>query len=66
MLNPLNFFSKLIKSNNQRELDRITKIVNKINSLENQIKNLKDEDFPKKTIEFKEKIIKGEFFDSLV
>ena len=48
MLNPLNFFSKLIKSNNQRELDRIAKIVNKINSLEKEIKNLKDEDFPKK------------------
>jgi len=60
MLNPLNFFSKLIKSNNQRELDRIAKIVNKINSLEEEIKNLKDEDFPKKTIEFKEKIKKGE------
>ena len=40
MLNPLNFFSKLIKSNNQRELDRIAKIVNKINSLEEEIKNL--------------------------
>ena len=60
MLNPLNFFSKLIKSNNQRELDRIAKIVNKINSLEKEIKYLKDEDFPKKTIEFKEKIKKGE------
>ena len=60
MLNPLNFFSKLIKSNNQRELDRIAKIVNKINSLEEEIKNLKDEDFPKKTIEFKEKIRKGD------
>ena len=66
MLNPLNFFSKLIKSNNQRELDRITKIVNKINSLENQIKNLKDEDFPKKTIEFKEKIKKGEKIEQIL
>ena len=66
MLNPLNFFSKLIKSNNQRELDRITKIVNKINSLENQIKNLKDEDFPKKTVEFKEKIKKGEKIEQIL
>ena len=66
MLNPLNFFSKLIKSNNQRELDRITKIVNKINSLENQIKNLKDEDFPKKTIELKEKIKKGEKIEQIL
>mgnify|MGYP005700820001 FL=1 len=65
MLNPLNFFSKLIKSNNQRELDRIAKIVNKINSLEEVIKNLKDEDFRKKTIEFKEKINKGEKSDQI-
>ncbi len=58
MLNPLNFFSKLIKSNNQRELDRITKIVNKINSLEEEIKNLKDEDFPKKLSNLKKKLKK--------
>ena len=30
MLNPLSYISKLIKSTNQRELDRISKIVNKI------------------------------------
>ena len=66
MLNPLNFFSKLIKSNNQRELDRIAKIVNKINSLEEEIKNLKDEDFPKKTIKFKEKIKKGEKVEQIL
>ena len=66
MLNPLNFFSKLIKSNNQRELDRIAKIVNKINSLEEEIKNLKNEDFPNKTIEFKEKIKKGEKIEQIL
>ena len=64
MLNPLNFFSKLIKSNNQRELDRIAKIVNKINSLEEEIKNLKDEDFPKKTNEFKNLIKDGKTLSS--
>ena len=40
MLNPLNFISKFIKSNNQKELDRIAKIVTKINSLENEAKKL--------------------------
>ena len=59
MLNPLNFFSKLIKSTNQRELDRLYKIVAKINSLEPNIKSLKDEDFPKKTLEFKDKLKNG-------
>ena len=59
MLNPLSFISKFIKSNNQRELDRINKIVSKINSLENTIKNLNDDDFPKKTLKFKEQIKNG-------
>ena len=59
MLNPLSFLSKFVKSNNQKELDRISKIVGKINNLEISIKNLKDEDFPKKTSEFKKKIKNG-------
>ena len=40
MLNPLNLISRFIKSNNQRELDKIQKIVDKINALENKISNL--------------------------
>ena len=56
MLNPLGFISKFIKSSNQRELDRISKIVTKINDLEENAKKLSDSDFPKKTSEFKEKI----------
>ena len=56
MLNPLSFFSKFLRSSNQKELDRIKKIVSKINSLEDDFKRLSDTDFPKKTLEFKEKI----------
>ena len=48
MFNPLNFISKFIKSSNQKELERINLIVKKINSLENEFKNLQDLDFPKK------------------
>jgi preprotein translocase subunit SecA len=59
MFNPLNFISKLIKSSNQKELDRMGKIVSKINLLEESMKVLKDEDFPKKTTELKEKVKKG-------
>ena len=40
MLNPLKFISKLIKSSNQKELDRISVIVTKINSLEENINKL--------------------------
>ena len=53
MLNPLGFISKFIKSSNQRELDRIKKIVTKINDLEENFKKLNDTDFPNKTSEFK-------------
>jgi preprotein translocase subunit SecA len=38
MLNPLNFISKFIKSSNQKELDRIAKIVEKVNSFEDKLK----------------------------
>ena len=66
MLNPINFISKFIKSSNQRELDRIGKIVKEINSFEERIKNLKDNDFPEKTLEFKEKIKNGVSIDELL
>ena len=59
MLNPLNLISRFIKSSNQKELDKIQKIVEKTNALENEISKLEDLDFPKKTEEFIEKIQNG-------
>ena len=59
MLNPLNFLSKFIKSSNQKELDRIVRIVEKVNSFEDKIKILSDEDFPKKTLGLKNQITHG-------
>ena len=55
MLNPLNFLSKFIKSSNQKELDRIAEIVEQVNSYENLIKELSDEEFPEKTLNLKNK-----------
>ena len=66
MFNPLSFIAKFIKSSNQKELDRMGKIVTKINLLEKNIKILKDEDFPEKTIELKEKIKKGQDLDEIL
>jgi len=66
MLNPLNFITKFIKSSNQRELERIEKIVEKINSLEDVTKKLDDSDFPKKTQEFKDKIKNGNTLDQIL
>ena len=66
MLNPLNFLSKFIKSSNQKELDRISKIVTKINLLEDSFKNLDDLEFPKKTLEHIEQVKNGKTLDELL
>jgi len=66
MFNPLNFISKFVKSSNQKELDRISKIVRQINLLEENIKKLEDEEFPKKTNELKEKIRNGQSLDQIL
>ncbi len=66
MFNPLNFISKFVKSGNQKELDRIGKIVRQINLLEENIKKLEDEEFPKKTNELKEKIQNGQSLDQIL
>ena len=66
MFNPLNLISKFIKSSNQKELDRISNIVTKINSLEDEFKNLDDLDFPKKTSTFKDQIKNGKKLDEIL
>ena len=59
MFNPLNLFSKLIKSGNQNELNRIQKIIQEVNILEKDIEKLKDDEFPKRTNELIEELKKG-------
>ena len=66
MLNPLGFISKFIKSSNQKELDKISKIVEDINGLEENLKHLSNEDFPKKTLELKNRIKNGETLDHIL
>jgi len=66
MLNPLNFLTKFIKSSNQKELDRITKIVQKVNFFECKIKELSSEDFPKRTLELKNKLNQDNDINSIL
>ncbi len=66
MLNPLSFISKFIKSSNQHELDKISKILKEVNSLEEKIVNLDDSEFPKKTLELKDKIKSGKKLDAIL
>ena len=66
MLNPLNFISKFIKSSNQKELDRLKKIVEQVNAYEDFTVKLKDSEFPKKTEELRNKIKLGSKIDQLL
>ena len=66
MLNPINLISKIFKSSNQKKLDNLAKEVRKINEFERNISNLNDDDFPKKTNELKERIIKGQTLNELL
>ena len=42
-------FSKIFKSSNQQELDRLKNIILSINNKENEIKSLTEADFKEKT-----------------
>ncbi len=54
-------FSKIFKSSNQQELDKIQNIVLAINNKENEIKSLTESDFKEKTAAFKKKAQNGSF-----
>ena len=58
MLNPLSFISKIFKSGNQIEIDKIKYLLKKINNLEPKMASLKDTEFPEKTKELKLKLSK--------
>ena len=66
MFNPLNLLSKIIKSGNQKELDRIGKIVIQINGLEKKFENIDNSDFPKKTSELISRLNDGEKINQIL
>ena len=59
MFNPINLLSKIIKSSNQRDLDKIQKIVEKVNKQESLVSKYKEKDFPKRTEELIQKVKAG-------
>ncbi len=66
MLNPLNIISKFIKSGNQKELDRIQKIVEEINLKESKVSKFEDNEFPIRTNEFISRLKEGEKLNDLL
>ena len=66
MLNPLNFISKIFKSSNQIEIDKIQYLLKKINDFEDEISKLEDKDFPKRTLKLKSKLVDGSINDEII
>jgi len=61
----MNFFKKIFGSN-EREIKKLQPIVDKINSFEDKISKLSDDELKGKTAEFKERIKKGESLDKIL
>ncbi|QQY80086.1 preprotein translocase subunit SecA [Keratinibaculum paraultunense] len=59
-------FEKVFGSYSDRELKRIEPLVNKIEALDEEMQNLSDEELQYKTIEFKERLNKGENLDDIL
>ena len=54
-------FSKIFKSSNQQELDKIQNIIQAINNKENELKSLTEADFKEKTFNLKKNAQNGSF-----
>jgi preprotein translocase subunit SecA len=61
-----NLAKKVFGTQNDRELKSIYPIVARINELETGIKSLSDEQLQRKTIEFKERLSRGETLDQIL
>ncbi len=59
-------FTKIFGSNNERILKTLQPIVDEINQLEPQMKDLTDEQMAQKTMEFKDRSADGESLDNLL
>ena len=66
MLNPLKILSKFIKSHNQKQLDKLQVILDKVNNFENEISKINDTDFPKRTQKLKENLAKDPNIDNIL
>ena len=59
-------FSKIFKSGNQQQLNKIKPIVNQINDREPSLKSLSDHDLKEKTLSLKKRVKNGESLEGLV
>ncbi|QNO14455.1 preprotein translocase subunit SecA [Alkalicella caledoniensis] len=62
----IGFVSKIFGSSNDKEIKKLSKLVDKVNSFESTIKGLSDEQLKDKTNEFKARLNKGETLDAIL
>ena len=62
----MSLFSKVFGDESSKFITGAEKLVAKINALEVDISKLADEDFPKKTLEFKDRLLKGETLEDIL
>ena len=62
----MGLLEKVFGSYSDREIKRIIPIVNKIESLDKQMQNLSDDELKGKTLEFKDRLSKGETLDDIL
>ena len=62
----MSIFSKIFGDESSKFIGNVAEIVAKINALEADISKLADENFPKKTKEFKDKLAKGGTLDEIL
>lgn len=62
----MNLFNKIFGDTSSKFIKKHNNIVTKINALEKSVSILTDADFPQKTLEFKERLKKGESLDDIL
>ena len=62
----LSLVQKIIGSHNERFIKKVSKIIQKINSLESEFEKLNDNQLKAKTHEYRQRIVNGEILDNLL
>ncbi len=62
----MGLLEKIFGDLNEKEVRKISKIVDKVEALDDEMSRLQDEDFPRKTEEYKQRLKNGETLDDLL
>ncbi|HEY7841691.1 MAG TPA: DEAD/DEAH box helicase, partial [Gammaproteobacteria bacterium] len=60
------FFTRIFGSRNERQLKRMRRVIERANALEAEVAALKNEEFPARTAQLKERLARGEELNALL